>query len=157
MQTNFDKVLQFNTIFGAKIHSIPQHNIFEEDPDLVKHRLDLITEELNETIEAVKNKDLREVVDGLCDLLYVTEGMLSALGINGNKAFDLVHQSNLSKLCVNEDEAKLSVEKYKEENRYKEPAYKRSVDGNYFIVYDKATSKILKSINYLPVNLDPVL
>ena len=63
-----------------------------------KLRLDLIREELNELTEAMKNKDLLEVADALTDILYVTYGAGHAFGINLDKCFDEVQNSNMSKL-----------------------------------------------------------
>ena len=61
-------------------------------------RLDLIREELNELTEAMKNKDLLEVADALTDILYVTYGAGHAFGIDLDKCFDEVQNSNMSKL-----------------------------------------------------------
>jgi len=66
--------------------------------NIVKLRIDLIEEELNELIEAVKKKDLVEVADALTDILYVTYGAGHAFGINLDKCFEEVQNSNMSKL-----------------------------------------------------------
>ena len=66
-----------------------------------KLRLDLIREELDELTEAMKNKDLLEVADALTDILYVTYGAGHAFGINLDKCFDEVQNSNMSKLDEN--------------------------------------------------------
>lgn len=155
--TNFEKVTEFNRAFGAVIHSKPQHNLFDTDPALIRHRLNLITEEVMELEDAMDDKDLRETVDALADILYVVYGAFNAYGINGDKAFDLVHQSNMTKLCKTEEEARLSVEAYKKEGRYKTPEYRLAGDGVNWIVFDRETTKILKSINYTAVDLTPVL
>ena len=63
-----------------------------------KLRLDLIKEELEELTEAMKNKDLLEVADALTDILYVTYGAGHAFGIDLDKCFDEVQNSNMSKL-----------------------------------------------------------
>ena len=64
-------------------------------------RLSLIKEELNELIEAMNKKDLVEVADALTDILYVTYGAGHAFGINLDKCFDEVQNSNMSKLDIN--------------------------------------------------------
>ena len=155
--TNFEKVTEFNKAFGAVIHSKPQHDLFETNPWLVRHRLNLITEEVMELEDAIDDKDLRETVDALADILYVVYGAFNAFGIDGDKAFDLVHNSNMTKLCKTEEEAKLSVEAYKKDSRYKSPEYRLADDGKNWIVFDKETTKILKSKNYSAVDLTPVL
>mgnify|MGYP001188532953 FL=1 len=75
------------------------------DPALMdemnKLRLDLIEEELKELTEAMKNKDLLEVADALTDILYVTYGAGHAFGIDLDKCFDEVQNSNMSKLDEN--------------------------------------------------------
>jgi len=61
-------------------------------------RLDLISEELEELKNAMESKDLLEVADALTDILYVTYGAGHAFGINLDKCFDEVQNSNMSKL-----------------------------------------------------------
>ena len=61
-------------------------------------RLDLISEELEELKNAMASKDLLEVADALTDILYVTDGAGHAFGINLDKCFDEVQNSNMSKL-----------------------------------------------------------
>ena len=61
-------------------------------------RISLISEELEEFKEAIKNNDLKEVADALTDILYVAYGAGHAFGINLDKCFDEVQQSNMSKL-----------------------------------------------------------
>ena len=63
-----------------------------------KLRVSLINEELEEFKEAIKNNDLKEVADALTDILYVTYGAGHAFGVNLDKCFDEVQQSNMSKL-----------------------------------------------------------
>ena len=66
-----------------------------------KLRIDLIKEELEELTEAMNNKDLLEVADALTDILYVTYGAGHAFGIDLDKCFDEVQNSNMSKLDEN--------------------------------------------------------
>ena len=61
-------------------------------------RISLINEELDEFKEAIKNKDLKEAVDALTDILYVTYGAGHAFGVNLDLCFDEVQKSNMSKL-----------------------------------------------------------
>lgn len=158
MPTNFEKIVEFHKTFGLEHHDEPQQNVLLEKPDLVKLRMSLIKEEESETVEATENNDFIEVIDGLTDLLYVTYGTLSSYGVNADKAFDLVHKSNMSKVCVSEEEAKQTVEWYKtNEDRYDSPSYRKADYGDYWVVYNESTGKILKSINYKPVKFDSLL
>ena len=61
-------------------------------------RIELIGEELEEFKDAIKNNDLKEAVDALTDILYVTNGAGHAFGVNLDKCFDEVQKSNMSKL-----------------------------------------------------------
>ena len=95
--TNFDKVGTFMKTFGQEVKTKPS---FSTDK-INKLRLDLIKEELTELTEAMNNKDLLEVADALTDILYVTYGAGHAFGINLNKCFEEVQNSNMSKLDEN--------------------------------------------------------
>ena len=68
------------------------------DPKITSLRYELIREELNELKEAINKKDLTEVADALTDILYVTYGAGHAFGINLDKCFQEVQNSNMSKL-----------------------------------------------------------
>jgi len=155
MKTNYQKVLnEFNESFGVVSNNKPQHRLFDTDPKLVQYRLDLINEEVNELKEAIENKDFKETIDALTDILYVVYGAYSAFGVDADKAFSLVHESNMSKLCKDEEEAILTVESYKRDSRYDSPAYRLSRCGKYYVVYNESTNKILKSIKYNPVSFN---
>ena len=95
--TNFDKVGTFMKTFGQEVKTKPS---FSSDK-INKLRLDLIKEEFSELTEAMSNKDLLEVADALTDILYVTYGAGHAFGINLDKCFEEVQNSNMSKLDEN--------------------------------------------------------
>ena len=95
--TNFDKVGTFMKTFGQEVKTKAS---FSSDK-INKLRLDLIKEELNELTEAMNNKDLLEVADALTDILYVTYGAGHAFGIDLDKCFEEVQNSNMSKLDDN--------------------------------------------------------
>ena len=92
--SNFSKVGMFMKTFGQEVKNKPS---FSTDK-INKLRLDLIKEELTELTEAMNNKDLLEVADALTDILYVTYGAGHAFGIDLDKCFDEVQNSNMSKL-----------------------------------------------------------
>ena len=58
-------------------------------------------EELEELKVAMDSKDIKEVADALTDILYVTYGAGHAFGINLDKCFEEVQNSNMSKLGSN--------------------------------------------------------
>ncbi len=95
--SNFSKVGVFMKTFGQEVKDKPS---FSTDK-INKLRLDLIKEEFNELTEAMNNKDLLEVADALTDILYVTYGAGHAFGINLDKCFEEVQNSNMSKLDNN--------------------------------------------------------
>lgn len=218
--TQFEKILEFNKAFDLKTPDTPYLDIKK-----MNYRLDLIKEEYQELMTAIKNKDLVETLDAIIDSIYVLHGLTAFLGYNGDllaytheiivkesytgenvwdtemfqriiktiskqyctliesakyinlrsilKAitceiqllhefvfflgfdshtlFNIVHHSNMSKLCISEIEAKQTVSKYLQEKIYDSPNYKKSSDDIHWIVYNESTGKILKSINYTPV------
>ena len=93
--SNFSKVGIFMKTFGQEVKNKPA---FSTDK-INKLRLDLIKEELRELTDAMNNKDLLEVADALTDILYVTYGAGHAFGIDLDKCFDEVQNSNMSKLA----------------------------------------------------------
>ena len=92
--TNFEKVGLFMKTFGQEVKKKPSLSTEK----INKLRVSLINEELEEFKEAIKNNDLKEAADALTDILYVTYGAGHAFGINLDKCFDEVQQSNMSKL-----------------------------------------------------------
>ena len=95
--SNFDKVGTFMKTFGQDVKTKPS---FSSDK-INNLRIDLIKEELDELQVAMKNNDLLEVADALTDILYVTYGAGHAFGIDLDKCFDEVQNSNMSKLDEN--------------------------------------------------------
>ena len=92
--TNFKSVKIFMETFGQEIRekaSFPNHKI-------MALRYDLIKEELEELRVAIANRDIKEVADALTDILYVTYGAGHAFGIDLDKCFEEVQNSNMSKL-----------------------------------------------------------
>ena len=92
--SNFNKVQIFMETFGQEVKTKPS---FSTDK-INSLRYDLIKEELEELKVAMENKDLLEVADALTDILYVTYGAGHAFGINLDKCFEEVQNSNMSKL-----------------------------------------------------------
>ena len=95
--SNFNKVGIFMQTFGQEVKNKPSFSTNK----INKLRIDLIKEELDELKEAMNNNDLLEVADALTDILYVTYGAGHAFGIDLDKCFDEVQNSNMSKLGEN--------------------------------------------------------
>ena len=95
--TNFNKVGVFMKTFGQEVKNKPSLSIEK----INQLRISLIQEELDELKEAMANNDLLEVADALTDLLYVTYGAGHAFGIDLDKCFNEVQNSNMSKLGAN--------------------------------------------------------
>lgn len=159
-KSNFEKVIDFNKQFGITLHEKPILNIFDIDPKLIQYRMSLVREEMRELEDGVLQKNYKETIDALGDLLYVIYGFSASIGTNMDSAFDIIHQSNMSKLCNTEEEAIKTVEFYiqnKEKLGYDSPAYRKSFDGKYFVVYNQSSCKVLKSINYKEVDFTSLL
>ena len=95
--TNFKKVKIFMETFGQEVKNKPSFSTVK----INKLRYDLIKEELEELKSALDNKDFLEVADALTDILYVTYGAGHAFGIDLDRCFQEVQNSNMSKLDKN--------------------------------------------------------
>ena len=94
--TNFESVKKFMETFGQEVKEKAH---FPNDK-ITSLRYELIREELEELKEAINKKDIKEVADALTDILYVTYGAGHAFGINLDKCFSEVQNSNMSKLGI---------------------------------------------------------
>jgi predicted HAD superfamily Cof-like phosphohydrolase len=144
----------------AEFHQTFKHPIIP-DPQIppeerCKLRISLIEEELKELEEAVKNKNIIEVADALCDIQYVLSGAILEFGLGSkfNDLFEEVQRSNMSKACSSEQEAMDTVAHYKT-NKNTE-CYYREESGKW-LVYRKSDNKTIKSINYSPANLKMIM
>ena len=95
--TNFEKVRLFMKTYGQEVKDKAGFS----DAKTNKLRIDLIKEELEELTEAMQDENLLEVADALTDILYVTYGAGHAFGIDLDKCFEEVQNSNMSKLDEN--------------------------------------------------------
>lgn len=144
----------------ADFHRTFQHPILSTptipNETRCKLRVALLAEELKELEVAIVNQDIVEVADALCDLQYVLSGAILEFGLGEKFAalFNEVQRSNMSKACLTEDEAKRTVEHYK--NKDNTECYYKEVDGRW-LVYRVADNKTIKSINYSPANLSGII
>ena len=119
-------------------------------------------ETINTTLSNLKisidKKEFEAVSNHLLRLLYYTYTLGIIMGVDLDKSYDIVHSSNMSKLCKNEAEAKETVAWYlKNESRYDSPSYRKSYDDKNWVIFNRSTGKILKSINYNPAKFDSML
>ena len=153
MNNNYlEMVSEFHKTFNAPILETPQIPSTER----CNLRVSLMQEELNEIKEAIENNDLVEVVDGLCDLMYVLSGSILEFGLRDKfvELFNEVQRSNMSKACNTQQEALMTLSHYKKKDGTE--GYYKKINGK-FLVYRASDDKVLKSINYSPANLKDIL
>jgi len=144
-----DEVEKFNKTFGKPNNYEP---IVPNDKKLTNFVVDFIKEETEELAEAIENKDIVEVLDAICDLLYVAVGnatMVFGLKDKLVPAYKEVQASNMSKSCGSIAEAEETVKVRSVEHG---ECYFRKV-GSRYVVYRKRDDKVMKSINYFAPNL----
>ena len=115
-----------------------------------------MAEELDELKQAIKDNDMVEIADALCDLQYVLAGAILEFGL-GEKFGDLfgeVHRSNMSKACKTVEEAEATIAHYKSSSNV--DCHYKEIDGLY-LVYRDADNKTLKSVNYSAAKLGGIL
>lgn len=136
-----------------KSHTYLFENIIEK-LKLSNSLLDEITNKIilsTEVFDIIKIKEYNEILDNIIQIVFKISDMLE---LNIFDLFDLVHKSNMSKVCEDPQTAIKTVEWYQlNENRYSKPSYKEIEYKNkkYWVIFDDETNKILKSINYNPV------
>lgn len=143
----------------AEFHQTFQHPILDTpqipSESRCKLRVSLIAEELKELEEAIQDKDLVEIADALCDIQYVLSGAILEFGLKDkfNALFEEVQRSNMSKACMNEEEALATQAHYKAKGV---DSYYKEVDGK-FLVFRDGDHKTLKSVNYSPADLKSII
>jgi len=150
---NYIKMVEeFHNAFNAPILPTPQIPS-KERCDL---RINLMQEELNEIKEAIENDDLVEAADGFGDLMVVLCGSIIEFGLGDefNNIFDEIHRSNMSKACSTEEEAKMTLEHYKQKDGTE--GYYKQV-GDKWVTYRNGDDKVLKSVGYSPANIKGML
>ena len=102
MDKEIHKVLFWQTIFGRKGHIVSKSPIIVSQ-ELAKQRAEFLYEEIQEYLDANETGDIVEILDALCDILYFLFGMVVIHGLQKyfTRGFEIVHQSNMSKLDDN--------------------------------------------------------
>ena len=136
--------------------------IFEKETE----KLNLLQNEYSTAIrnlkEAFVTKNIDNITNKLISVYHYLYMWAYLFGFDLDHTFKLVHESNMSKLSESEKVAQETVEWYlKNETRYDSPAYRLSpvkVNGeDRWIIFNSSTGKVLKSINYHPVDLGKYL
>lgn len=145
---SINQVAEFHRTFNAPVLESPQI----PSQQRCELRVSLLQEELNELSQAIKDGNIIEVADALCDLQYVLSGAVLEFGLGEKfvELFNEVQRSNMSKACKTQQEALATLSHYKQKDGTE--GYYKEVNGMY-IVYRSEDDKVLKSINYSPANL----
>jgi predicted HAD superfamily Cof-like phosphohydrolase len=144
----------------AEFHQTFKHPILETptipDENRCRLRVALIAEELKELEVAILEKDIVGVADALCDIQYVLSGAVLEFGLGSKfkELFEEVQRSNMSKACNTEEEAKKTVQFYKDKDGT-ECYYK--LESGKWLVYRKSDNKTIKSIGYSPADLESIV
>lgn len=148
-----NQVAEFHTTFKHPILDSPTIPSTERT-DL---RVSLLTEELKELESAIKNNDIVEIADALCDLQYVLSGAVLEFGLGSifSELFDEVHRSNMSKACLTQEDAWNTVQKYAMNDGISSHFVPQ--DNGTYLVYRSSDNKTLKSVSYSPANLRSIL
>lgn len=95
MKTNFERVREFRVKFGLPLPELSGAHL---DVEAFLLRLDLMLEELHETLRAYRKGNLPAFADGLADLLYMVYGTAAEAGIPIDEVFAEVHDANMRKI-----------------------------------------------------------
>ena len=146
-------VAEFHRLFQAPILRVPTI----PSADRCALRVNLIREELNELADAIKENDLVEVADALADIQYVLSGAVLEFGFGATfeLLFNEVQRSNMSKACANPHEAEATRAHYKAKQGV--DSFVEQLSESQFLVFRAGDKKVLKSVNYSPANLPPIL
>ncbi len=149
---SLNQVALFHQTFKAPI--LPSPSI--PSAERCQLRVSLIAEELKELEEGIRNQDIVEIADALCDIQYVLAGAVLEFGLGEKfvELFNEVQRSNMSKACKTLEEAQATVDFYLQKDGTEAFI---APDGEQFLVYRKSDNKILKSVNYSPANLKAIL
>lgn len=132
--------------------------ILELEKSSIQNSCNLLRSLVDGLHSCATNSDYDGFVHVLHSIQNECYNIANILRFNIDTCFNEVQSSNMSKVCSSEDEARFSVEWYKQnETRYSSPSYRLSQTDGYWVIYDSATSKILKSINFRLPNLRAIL
>lgn len=142
------------------IHSKPEEKVFDFCSRIIEGGIERINCILNRFIVATfttmycpssTKLSVQEIGAFLIELLDATYSLGHKLGFKMDQIFREVHRSNMTKVCSLMEDAEASVKFYVDEGRYKKPSIRKK--GEYFVVFDEETSKILKNHKWETPNI----
>jgi predicted HAD superfamily Cof-like phosphohydrolase len=156
--TNFNQTHEFisSILNGGSIDSTPKNFLDRYTEASFRCSFDNYIDELvsayNDLEKATNSQNFDDTILSVLSIIYITYVIGALVSVDVDESVRLVHESNMSKICSSKEEAEQTVIWYREnEHRYDSPAYKNTEVG--FVIYNESTGKILKNINYKPVDL----
>jgi predicted HAD superfamily Cof-like phosphohydrolase len=159
-KSDFQKVVEFNHIFGVKLHTTPQFDIFNTEPNNVEFCLKLIREEIKELNDAIKTEDYIETIDALADIIYVVMGMNARLGTNMDSVFDIIIKTLKSHGSITQ------LKSWFEENKNKHYTFNGLTDNSLPTNFERvihyhgfeevkhSTFKYIENVEFIMLTLD---
>lgn len=157
-------------IFDCPINNV---NMFRNEISAIHSQVTMLTQILSLVTVCCEEKNFSETIKYLVKLESVCHTFGTILGVDINDCFSEVHRSNMTKLCTSEEQAQRTVQQYikqreerdialanatSDEERqkinidmkaYEDPMYRQHAEiSKYWIVFDNATTKILKSVDW---------
>lgn len=155
--TNFEQTKQWyrkNVQFGFPVRDSLNREVFETEV-WTRCLADLrtLTDGLRKALDQRNGDHVEQSLHGLAVMAYLAGAVA---GFDLDRAFAIVHASNMSKACPTEEKARETVDWYRaNETRYDSPAYRESFGK--WVVFNKSTGKVLKSVDYTPAELKPLV
>jgi predicted HAD superfamily Cof-like phosphohydrolase len=136
--------------------------IFTEEKDKLNNLINDYSSNVKNLKQTFESKNIIDIMLQLVIVHNYLYKWADLFGFDLDETFNLVHDSNMSKLAETEEVAQKTVEWYKEhEKRYDSPAYRLSTvkvnNENRWVIYNENSGKALKSINYKAVDLKTYL
>lgn len=145
-------VKEFNIAFKHPVFETPVKVI---DVEYIKKRVEFIQEELRELVEAAEAQNIVGVTDALLDIDYFNLGTVFGMGVEKEfvDGFQLVQNTNMSKLCNSEEDVKRNMERLLKEGT---PVDAKEVLPGKWALYNQKTGKVMKPDSYVAPDLNKV-
>lgn len=134
----------------ALVDQFYHSTVLELESIAIENSIQMLQSLVNGLKTSATNHDFDGFLHVLQSLQHECYRIANTLGFNVDQCFNIVQSSNMSKVCTSESDARVSVDWYvHNDDRYAEPAYRESSKKGYWIIFNNATSKILKSRNFV--------
>ncbi len=109
--------------------------------------------------KAANDKNMDKLILNLTSILHMVYKTGHCMKVDLDKAFEIVHKSNMSKLCSTMQEVTDSIEHYKTLPDFKDVkvGYRLSADGKYYVLFNEDTGKILKNKYYTEADFSSMI